>query len=212
VFHDKQFKYGQGCFMNPIRLMAKMTAKGLLIDGGGFGGSVVLVTPQDVAGAMGMGNLPAEAELVGRAKFCDDNQAQLSLAGWVQTEFRRRCMRSGWKTDYCEGLATLCVFELVHPMRCRPCGGRGKVWQQEPEMSDDGELLRMADRWVDCSACKATGQSVLTVRNRAAIAKISKSRFGETWAARADDMMTTLFTCEEKVLRHLWHQFADMAA
>ena len=79
-------------------------------------------------------------------------------------------------------------------------------------MSDDGELLRMADRWVDCSACKATGQSVLTVRNRAAIAKISKSRFGETWAARADDMMTTLFTYEEKVLRHLWHQFADMAA
>lgn len=79
-------------------------------------------------------------------------------------------------------------------------------------MSDDGELLRMADRWVDCSDCKATGQSVLTVRNRAAIAKIGKSQFNDVWAARADDMMKTLYTLEDVVLRHLWHQFADRAA
>lgn len=198
--------------MNPIRLMAKMTAKGLLIDGSGFGGGSVVITQHDVAGAMGMGKLPAEAVLVGRAKFSDDNQAQLSLAGWVQTEFRRVCMRNGWKADYCEGLATLCVFELVYPMRCSHCMGRGKTWQQEPEQADDGSLLRMADRWLECKPCKGTGQSVLTVRNRAAIARISKSRFSETWAARADDMMKSLYTLEDMVLRHLWHQFADRAA
>ncbi|MAX54486.1 MAG: hypothetical protein CL537_03050 [Alcanivoracaceae bacterium] len=198
--------------MNPIRLMAKMTAKGLLIDGSGFGGGTVLITQHDVAGAMGMGNLPAEAELVARSKWCDDNQAQLALAGWVQTEFRRRCMRHGWKTDYCEGLATVCVFELVCPMRCSDCMGRGKVWQQEPERADDGVLLRMADRWVECKPCKGSGQSELTVRNRAAIAKISKSRFSETWGPRADEMMTTLYSLDQKVLRHLWHQFADRAA
>ena len=50
--------------MNPIRLLGKMTAQGLLIDGSGFGGGSVLITQHDVAGAMGMGDLPAEAELV----------------------------------------------------------------------------------------------------------------------------------------------------
>lgn len=203
---------GQGYFMNPIRLLGKMTAKGLLIDGSGFGGGSVLITQHDVAGAMGMGNLPAEAELVGRAKFSDDNQAQLALAGWVQSEFRRQCMRNGWKADYCEGLATLCVFELVHPMRCSHCMGRGKTWQQEPERADDGALLRIADRWVECKPCKGTGQSVLTVRNRAAIAKIGKSQFNDVWAARADEMMTALFSLEERVLRHLWRQFQQEVA
>ncbi len=198
--------------MNPIRLLGKMTAKGLLIDGAGFGSGPVSIRPVDVAGAMGMGRLPLEAALVGRAKFCDDNQAQLDLAVWVRDEFVRRCMRYGWKTDYCEGLAQLCVFELVHPMRCSDCGGRGMVWQQHPVKHASGKLEEVKSRWVGCERCKATGQAKLTVRSKAAVAGIGKSQFADAWQGRADEVMKLLWSLEEKVLRHLYRQFADEVA
>lgn len=198
--------------MHPIRLLGKMTAKGLLIDGAGFGSGPVAIRPVDVAAALGMGRLPLEAALVGRAKFCDDNQAQLDLAVWVRDEFRRRCLKQGWKTDYCEGLAQLCVFELVHPMRCSECVGRGSLWQQWPVRQGSGTLRAVESSWEECGRCKGTGQAKLTVRSRAAVAGITKSRFSETWEGRADSMMQELWVLEEKVLRHLHRQFSDEAA
>ena len=166
--------------MNPIRLMAKLTSRGMRLDGGG-GGGPVMIGRDDVAGALGMGSLKPVAALVGRATWCDDNQAQLELAGWVQTELHRRCRLNGWKTTYCEGLAQLCVFELVYPLRCVQCGGRGRLWLQVPEKNSEGEVV-MAERWRECGRCKGTGQGRLTVRDRAAIAQITKTRFAETWA------------------------------
>lgn len=202
--------------MNPIRLVAKLTARGVAIDGAGGGGGPVLISATDVGAALGMGHLKPEAILVGRAKFCDDNTAQLELAGWVQTELHRRCQRAGWKTDYCEGLAQLCVFELVWPYRCTHCYGRGKVWIQQPERraedQDSAAPLVMVDRWLSCGRCKGTGQGRMSVRERAAVAQITKSRFSETWAKRADDMLAELHSLEESCLRHLWRQFADEAA
>lgn len=198
--------------MNPIRLLGKMTAKGLLIDGAGFGSSPVSIRPVDVAGAMGMGRLPLEAALVGRAKFCDDNQAQLDLAVWVRDEFKRRCARNGWKEDYCEGLAQLCVFELVYPMRCSDCVGRGMVWQQQPVRHAGGKLREVKSSWVECGGCKGSGQAKLTVRSKAAVAGIGKSQFADAWQGRADEVMKLLWSLEEKVLRHLYRQFADEAA
>ncbi|WP_414430832.1 hypothetical protein ACMG4M_05230 [Alcanivorax sp. IL3] len=198
--------------MHPIRLLGKMTAKGLLIDGAGFGSGPVAIRPVDVAAALGMGRLPLEAALVGRAKFCDDNQAQLDLAVWVRDEFRRRCLKQGWKTDYCEGLAQLCVFELVHPMRCSECVGRGSLWQQWPVRQGSGTLRAVESSWEECGRCKGTGQAKLTVRSRAAVAGIGKSQFSDVWQDRADNMMQTLWSLEEKVLRHLHRQFSDEAA
>jgi hypothetical protein len=212
MFHVQQTGNGQGSVMNPIRLLGKMTAKGLLIDGAGFGSGPVAIRPVDVAAALGMGRLPLEAGLVGRAKFSDDNQAQLDLAVWVRDEFRRWCLRKGWKADYCDGLAQLCVFELVHPMRCSDCGGRGSVWHQQPVRRGNGKLKSVESSWDECGRCKGTGQAKLTVRSRAAVAGITKSRFSETWSVRADEMMKVLWGLEEKVLRHLHRQFADEAA
>lgn len=203
--------------MNPIRLLAKLTARGLRIDGGVGGGAPVTISAEDVAGALGMGNLSPEAQLVGRAKFCDDNRAQLELAGWVQTRFHRRCKANGWKTDYCEGIAQLCVFELVWPYRCPHCNGRGHVWIQQPERAggEDGEQeapARLVDRLVECGRCKGTGQGRMTVRDRAAVAQITKSRFAETWAARADEMLGEVEGLADQAIRHLWRQFAEDAA
>ena len=212
MFHVEQTGNGQGSVMNPIRLLGKMTAKGLLIDGAGFGSGPVAIRPVDVAGALGRGSLPLEAALVGRAKFCDDNQAQLDLAVWVRDEFQRRCDRNGWKKDYCEGLAQLCVFELVHPMRCSHCVGRGSVWQQKPVKRASGKLKAVESSWVECDRCKGSGQAKLTVRSKAAVAGIGKSQFADAWQERSDDVMKLLWSLEEKVLRHLYHQFADEAA
>jgi|GEM_PF-929462 hypothetical protein len=202
--------------MNPIRLVAKLTARGVAIDGAGGGGGPVLISATDVGAALGMGRLKPEAILVGRAKFCDDNTAQLELAGWVQTELHRRCQRAGWKTDYCEGLAQLCVFELVWPYRCTHCYGRGKVWIQQPERrtedQDSAAPLVMVDRWLSCGRCKGTGQGRMSVRERSAVAQIGKSQFRDAWAKRADDMLAELHSLEESCLRHLWRQFADDAA
>ena len=198
--------------MNPIRLLGKMTAKGLLIDGGGFGSGPVAIRPEDVAGALGMGRLPLEAGLVGRAKFCDDNQAQLDLAVWVRDEFRRRCQRYGWKHDYCEGLAQLCVFELVHPMRCSECVGRGMIWRQRPVKRAGGKLKAVESSWEECGRCKGRGQAKLTVRSKAAVAGVGKSQFADTWQVRADEVMKLLWSLEERVLRHLYYQFVDDVA
>ena len=52
----------------------------------------------------------------------------------------------------------------------------------------------------------------LSERDRAAIAGITKSRFNETWAARADELLADLVGLEDRVLRHLWQQFGQQAA
>jgi hypothetical protein len=52
----------------------------------------------------------------------------------------------------------------------------------------------------------------MSVRERAAVAQITKSRFSETWAKRADDMLAELHSLEDTCLRHLWRQFASDAA
>ncbi len=133
----------------------------------------------------------------------------------MQTELHRRCQRAGWKTDYCEGLAQLCVFELIWPYRCTHCYGRGSVWIQQPEYREDQESGTppvMVDRWISCGRCKGTGQGRMSVRERAAVAQITKSRFSETWAKRADDMLAELHSLEDICLRHLWRQFASDAA
>ena len=181
MFHVEQTGNGQGSVMNPIRLLGKMTAKGLLIDGAGFGSGPVAIRPVD-------------------------------LAVWVRDEFQRRCDRNGWKKDYCEGLAQLCVFELVHPMRCSHCVGRGSVWQQKPVKRASGKLKAVESSWVECDRCKGSGQAKLTVRSKAAVAGIGKSQFADAWQERSDDVMKLLWSLEEKVLRHLYHQFADEAA
>ena len=132
--------------MNPIRLVAKLTARGVAIDGAGGGGGPVLISATDVGAALGMGRLKPEAILVGRAKFCDDNTAQLELAGWVQTELHRRCLKAGWKTDYCEGLAQLCVLELVQGHRAGPHvsarTGGGGADRQKPVQRRLGQACR----------------------------------------------------------------------
>lgn len=190
--------------MNPVRMLGKMTAKGLRLDGGV--GGPVLVPPSDVAAALGLGALPRPALLVGLAKYSDDNQCQLALRDWAAARFRARCERRGWKTDYCGGIALLCVYELVNPTRCPHCLGKGTVWKPSPAGG------RKPAGWGECGRCKGSGNVRLSLRDRAAIAQISKSRFAETWAWRADQMLAELSSLEEQALRHLWHQFRDDVA
>ncbi len=198
--------------MNPVRLLGKMTAKGMRLDGGG--GGPVTIPAGDVAAALAMGRLPREAVLVGLAKFADDNQSQLDLHAWAQQRFRYRCAVRGWKQDYAEGLALLVVYELVNPTRCPECHGRGKRWRQVVEKVEraDGVEKIGATRWLDCPRCKGHGTVRLSERDRAAMAGITKSRFIETWAARADELLADLVGLEDRVLRHLWEQFGQQAA
>lgn len=196
--------------MNPVRMMAKLTARGVMLTGGS--GGQVLISAEDVAGAMGMGNLPHLAETVARARFCDDNRAQMALHGWVQTWWRRDCIRHGWATDYCEGLATLCVFDLVYPMHCSGCSGRGSRWEQHPVSDAVENVLRVGSQWRSCDSCNGTGRRELTVRDRAAIACMGKSQYANVWAVRVNAMMQDLWSLEQKAVRHLWSQFAADAA
>lgn len=195
--------------MNPIRLMAKLTAVGVKLDGGGRGGEV-LISAGDVAAALaGVGEGP---ELVGRAKYCDDGHAQKALVQYLENEFVSMCRRNGWKTQHATGIATLCVFELCWPTKCAHCLGRGSVWIQRPIKNDDGDVVGADDHWVQCGRCKGTGRGVLTDRSRAAVCGITKSRFHETWSERADQLMALVWDMESRCLRHLWRQFADQAA
>lgn len=193
--------------MNPVRLLGKMTAKGVRLDGGG--GGPVLIPASDVAAALGMGSLPRQVVLVGLAKYADDNQSQLALRDWVIARFRRRCVERGWKQNYVDGLALLVVYELVNPTRCPHCLGRGKRWLEVPVERGSDERVR---RWTDCGRCKGGGVVRLSERDRAAIAGIKKSRFNETWAQRADELFAELVSLEDRVLRHLWRQFGEEAA
>ena len=113
-----------------------------------------------------------------------------------------------------EGLALLVVYELVNPTRCPECHGRGKRWRQVVEKVEraDGVEKIGATRWLDCPRCKGHGTVRLSERDRAAMAGITKSRFNETWAARADELLADLVGLEDRVLRHLWEQFGQQAA
>ncbi|MFT0137296.1 hypothetical protein ACEK07_04450 [Alcanivoracaceae bacterium MT1] len=196
--------------MNPVRLLGKMTTKGLRLDGGG--GGPVLIAPGDVAAALAMGGLPHEAVLVGLAKYADDNNSQLALRDWARAHFRRRCVVRGWKQDYAEGLALLVVYELVNPTRCPECAGRGKRWESV-DLTTPLDVAPVVGRsWEYCSRCKGTGTVRLSQRDRAAIAGITKTTFCDTWSRRADELWEDLATLEDRVLRHLWHHFSDQAA
>ena len=75
-----------------------------------------------------------------------------------------------------------------------------------------GKLKAVESRWEECGRCKGSGQAKLTVRSKAAVAGIGKSQFADVWQGRADEVMKLLWSLEERVLRHLYYQFADEAA
>lgn len=186
-----------------IRLLSKLTTQGMKLGGVGGGGSVE-ISSQDVAAALGMGNLSRMAYLVGVAKFADDGIAQGELVHQVEASFRRDCIRNGWKQDHCRGIAELCVFELIWEGQCPHCHGRGSRWVHR----DDG----VSQHWADCSSCKSTGRKRLTIRERAAISGISRTRFQADWEARVDRLLIDLWSAESEVLRHLVKQFSELAA
>lgn len=183
--------------MNPVRMLAKLTAQGVKLEGGG-GGSV-LVSETDVAAAMGMGSLDPFACLVGRAKFADDGQAQQRLVRVVERRFARRCMDRGWPMQRARGVAELAVFELIWSGTCPHCDGGG--WAPRPRPTH-----------ARCGACRGTGRKVLGVRDRAAIAGIGRTQFADAWQQRVDDLVWDLLEAQQAVISHLWRQFSDDVA
>lgn len=188
--------------MNPVRLLAKLTTRGVRIEG--CPGGQIELTSQDVAAALGMGSLNEQAYLIGRAKFSDDGFAQGVLVDRVEQAFRARCQAAGWKQDYCRGIAELCVFELVWNGACPHCAGRGAGWVKPRDSA--------VQLWRDCGVCKGTGRKRLTIRERASIAGVGKSQFAAEWQQRADKVMLDLWSMESDCLRHLVRQFTDLVA
>ena len=162
----------------------------LKVNAGGAGQNPL--TAADVAGGMAFAGLSQREELVARAKYAGDAAAAWELVGVVAGVFKARCQTRGWKVGRAHGVAKLAVFELLSDGCCAICGGSG---QRVPGRA--------------CKSCRGTGRKPLSLRDRAAIADISKTRFAADWETRTAELLRDLHGWEESALRKLGRVMAQ---
>lgn len=150
------------------------------------------LTAADVAGGMAFAGLSQREELIARAKYAGDAAAAWELVGVVAGVFRLRCQLRGWKSGRAHGVAKLAVFELLSDGCCATCGGSG---QRQPGRA--------------CKSCRGTGRKPLSLRDRAAIAGISKTRFAADWEQRGAELLRDLHDWEQSALRKLGRSMAQ---
>jgi hypothetical protein len=105
-------------------LLAKMTAKGILIDGGGFGGEVQ-ISPADVAGALSGISGPAYDYVL--LKYCDDRSVSRRLLSAFAEKILESEKRQPGKFSAREAVrfASVIITNAIGDGNCKTCKGTG---------------------------------------------------------------------------------------
>lgn len=176
--------------MNSIRLLAKLTAKGVQI-GGVAGGGTVEISRADVAAAISFAGVSVTADRLIRFLYCEDvSQEPLLLAALVHE--LRGSVAVERPTLY--ALVRLALVEMVSRKVCRTCNGYGTVAAR------------------DCAVCDGAGLKALSQRERAAVLGVALSTFQRHHEAHANTVYDYVAGMASGALARLAAQFADQAA
>ena len=169
--------------MSAEMLFAKMTAKGVNLNGTGGGGGVGMITGNDVAAALGMGNLPKLAYFIARLKLCVDESVRPQLTLEVNRLIATLFYEHKWKSPFDDNERTAHFFgkmgqiaiDEVVGVRCSTCGGRGK------------------HKGVIHKACHGTGIKNLSAYKISDRVGVNESTWRRTWASRYDELTRQLY-------------------
>lgn len=152
-------------------LLGMLTPHGIRMDGAH--GGIPRLTPQDVAAAMGMGEIPEEQGHLLLVKYCGDNTPIHKLwASWFMRVMEKKQFE-GWKSDKpgrFEAMSRFTLNETLSDNLCPVCCGRATVWAGNLEQS--------------CKRCEGSGKSHQTPRMAAVALGVALSAFQKTWVPR----------------------------
>ncbi|MEK6788493.1 MAG: hypothetical protein AABY68_06040 [Pseudomonadota bacterium] len=178
-------------------LMARLSARGLVITGGGFGGSIE-ITRSDVC--VGLAGLPAHHAELMRTMFLDDHRGDDLILSKIRAFILARAGvgKITVTADAVSGLAMLALFEVVNPVHCSGCRGHGEVRFRTG-------VIRA------CEKCNGSGSGSRSLREQACIAGVDK----EVYRLRLQGLATQGF-CEVSTwlddgCRHLLRRMKDAA-
>lgn len=180
--------------MSAAELMSMLAPHGPRITGMGFGG-IPSLTPQDIAGALGMGGLDRPAYWFGLLKYAGDDSVAHRVNQCIRIGVGAIAKDQGWKLTDRE-LACLCEITLREGLTspvCPACNGSGSVAAK------------------DCERCHGVGRIPMSSRQRAAWMGVPETTWRRVWKPRADDCYRIVVRWESAVEMHLrkhfWHGY-----
>lgn len=176
--------------MNSIRLLAKMTAKGVAI-GGAAGGGTVEISKTDVAAAISFAGVSVTADRLIRFLYCQDTAQEPLLLAALVTELRKSVQV---ERPMLYGLVRLALLEITHRKLCRTCNGYGTVAAK------------------NCEVCGGSGLKAMSQRERAAVLHVPDTTFRRNFEDHANTVYQYVSSMANSALARLAEQFADRAA
>lgn len=145
---------------------------------------------QDVAGALGMGNLSQEAYLLARAKYCHEISASEKLQKVMTQKSTQLIARRQWKSkrNLAPILARVACFEVLSHQRCRVCFGTGVLY---------GKV---------CEFCDGIGRERVPEAHKYELANIDKRNWQRRWRERYEEVYQLLIAAEDELEAHLRSQ------
>lgn len=175
--------------MSALDYLIFLTPKGVMLTN--KDSKQKLLKWEDVAAAMGMGNLSEEAYLLGRAKYCDDIKASKSLHKLMTSKSSRLIASRKWKSarDLSADLAKVACLEALANHNCKFCNGTGITYDRP------------------CEACDGVGHTRISEASKYTIAKMDKRNWQRRWRTRYEEIYQMLITAEDELSSHLAFQF-----
>jgi hypothetical protein len=175
--------------MSALDYLIFLTPKGVMLTQSGSKQKVLKW--EDVAAAMGMGNLSQEAYLLGRAKYCDDAPASKGLHKIMTDKSSQLIASRKWRSarDLSSDLAKVACLEALSNHNCKFCRGTGVTYEQP------------------CEACEGVGRSRVSEASKYNLAKMDKRNWQRRWASRYEEIYQMLVAAEDELSSHLAYQF-----
>jgi len=175
-------------------LLAKLTAKGLIIDGSPMGGGIVEISAADVAASLAFGNLELWAYKYSLGKWCADaeyikeSQGEVEHLTWAhyQPKVKRVEARS---------ISVVAMFQAVGGYLCPHCDG--------------SKVVRIATGLVACKACRESGRGPLRLSTKADLMGMSRQGYTKTWDERVKWAESVISGWEQAGLTHMYRQFSQ---
>ena len=175
--------------MSALEYLTFLTPGGLMLAQSQ--GNQKILKWEDVAAAMGMGNLSEEAYLLGLAKYCQDLPASKGLQKIMTDKSFKLIASRKWKSarDVSSDLAQVACLEALGNHNCKPCHGTGVIID-EP-----------------CQECDGIGRNRVSEASKYTMAKMDKRNWQRRWRVRYEEIYQILVAAEDELANHLAYQF-----
>lgn len=176
--------------MSTLEYLTFLTPKGIKICQSG--GRQRILKWEDVAAALGMGNLSKEAYLLGRAKYCHDAPASKGLIDIITDRSSRLITQRKWKSkrDVSFDLAKVACLEALSNQNCEYCHGTGIILDNP------------------CEHCGGRGRARVPEASKYAMANMDKRNWQRRWRSRYEEIYQMLVNAEDELAHHLAVQLA----